>query len=125
MANIYVSELGVPKRYRNGKIYGGNSFNTTGAYESSNAETTPRHVETGRIEYVTGDSKTITITFIEAFEKVPVMVQLKVMRIVANVFQDVLFYLNSATFSSETGFEIFIDASEDINGVILNYNFTE
>ena len=130
MTDIFVSEVAVPKRYRNGKTYGGNSFNTTNSFEVSNIGGGQRHVETGRIEYETGDSRTITIPFVDAFERIPVLVEIKIYRIVPisggrYVLQDVLYYLDTDTFSSLTGFELFIDDSEDMGGVILNYNFTE
>jgi len=130
MTDIFVREIGVPRQYRNGKTYGGNSFNTTNSFEVSEIGGGGRHIETGRIEYETGDSRTITIEFIDAFERIPVLVSLEIYRIVPLgaggwTFQDVLKKLNAATFSSETGFEIVIDDSEDMEGVIMNYNFTE
>jgi hypothetical protein len=130
MTDIFVSEVAVPKRYRNGKIYGGNSFDSTNFFEMSNFGGGQRHVETGRIEYENGDSRTITIPFVKAFERIPVLVSLEIYRIAPLgaggwTFQDVLIKLNAATFSSETGFEFIVDDSEDMEGVILNYNFTE
>ena len=130
MTDIFVSQTAVPKRYRNGKIYGGNSFDSTNFFEVSEIGGGGRHIETGRIEYETGDSRTITIPFVDAFERVPVLVEIKIYRIFPigggkYVLQDVLYYLDTDTFSDETGFELFIDDSEDMGGVILNYNFTE
>ena len=130
MTDIFISEIAVPKRYRNGKTYGGHSFRSTNSFEVSEVGGGQRHVETGRIEYETGDSRTITIEFIDAFERIPVLVSLEIYRIAPLgaggwTFQDVLIKLNAATFSSETGFEFIVDDSEDMGGVILNYNFTE
>ena len=130
MTDIFVSQTAVPKRYRNGKIYGCNSFDSTNFFEVSEIGGGGRHVETGRIEYETGDSRTIAIPFVEDFERIPVLVEIKIYRIVSigggkYVLQDVLYYLDTNTFSSLIGFELFIDDSEDMEGVILNYNFTE
>lgn len=131
MADVFISELGVPRKYRNGKIYSGNSFNVTNQYQtSSEGGVGQRHIETGRVVYTVTDSRTITIPFVESFNTTPVLVELKVYRVEPLisgkwVIQDVLYYLDKDSFSDEDGFEIFIDDSESMEGVILNYNFTE
>lgn len=127
--NVFVSQNGVPRTFRNKRIYGGNSFNTSNIYETNEA-VNRRHTEAARLTYETGDSRDIVVTFVENFTTIPVLQGLKIYRIVVLVsgkwvLQDVLHYLDQDSFSDETGFELFIDDSEDMEGVILNYSFTE
>jgi len=127
--DVFVSKIGVPKKFRNGRIYGGNSFNTTNQYEQSEQLTATRHFETGRIKYETLDPRTITIPFEESFDNIPTISELKVYRMVLKygiwIVQDVLHHFDSEEWYTLDGFTVVIDDSEDMEDVILNYNFTE
>lgn len=130
MANVYVNTLGVPRKARNGRIYGGVSFNSTNANQSGNSAAA-KHFENGKLTGLT--SNTVVVYFTEPFTIKPTLVQLKVYRMVENipiagkfVMQDVLHYFDDdEDWVVLTGFSLFIDSSEDLNGVIIDYCFTE
>lgn len=129
MANVYINTLGVPRKFRNGRIYGGNSFNVTN--QSQGGASAQKHFENGRITDIT--SNTVVVYFTEPFTIKPTLVQLKVYRMVENipisgkfVMQDVLHYFDDdEDWVILTGFSLFIDSSEDLTGVIIDYCFTE
>jgi len=73
-------------------------------------------------------SRSIAVTFGAAFTGVPVTVALRVYRITAVVsgkyrFQDVSWYHATATPVTATGFELEIETSESLTGIILEYHF--
>ena len=128
MANVYINTLGVPRKYRNGRIYGGNSFNVIN--QSQGGGSAQKHFENGKLTNLT--SNTVIVSFTEPFTIKPTLVQLKVYRMVENipiagkfVMQDVLHYFDDdEDWVVLTGFSLFIDSSEDLNGVIVEYCFT-
>lgn len=130
MANVYINTLGVPRKARNGRIYGGVSFNATNVTQSGGG-VTQKHFENGKITGLT--SNTVIAYFTVPFTVKPTMIQLKVYRIVENiptpgkwVTQDVLYYFDDdEDWVVTTGFSLFIDSSEDLNGVVIDYCFTE
>jgi len=130
MANVYVNTLGVPRKARNGRIYSGVSFNSTNANQSGSSAAT-KHFENGKLTGLT--SNTVVVSFAEPFTTKPTLVQLKIYRMVENipiagkfVMQDVLHYFDDdEDWVITTGFSLFIDSSEDLNGVIIDYCFTE
>ncbi len=126
MANIYVSDIGVPRKPRNKRIYGGNSFVFTNV--NSGGGGVAKHWEVGTIEDLT--SVNVIVYFGEAFSKLPTMVQLKVYRMVEFetnkwLIQDVLFYQasNDGRPYNEYGFGLVIDSNEDLTGIIIEYAF--
>lgn len=127
MANIYVSSNGTPRVARNKKIYAGNSFVSQNGY---GAATPQRHFEAGKITDLT--DRAVTIYFASEFAFSPILVNLKVFRMVENIptagkwiKQDVLHYFDDDDWYVKTGFSLFIDDSEDLTGVIIEYCFTE
>ena len=75
-------------------------------------------------------SRSIAVTFGAAFTGVPITNTLRVYRITAVVtgkyrFQDVLWYHATATPVTATGFELEIETSESLTGIILEYEFTQ
>lgn len=130
MANVYVNTLGVPQKARNGRIYAGVSFNITNANQSGGGAAA-KHFENGKLTGLT--SNTVVVSFAEPFTTKPTLVQLKIYRMVENIpiagkfaMQDVLHYFDDdEDWVITTGFSLFIDSSEDLNGVIIDYCFTE
>ncbi len=130
MANVYVNTLGVPRKARNGRIYAGVSFNSTNANQSGGGAAA-KHFENGKLTGIT--SNAVVVSFTEPFTIKPTLVQLKVYRMVENipiagkfVMQDVLHYFDDdEDWVVLTGFSFFIDSSEDLNGVIVDFCFTE
>lgn len=129
MSNVYVENIGVPKKYRNKRIYGGNSFDSTNPRQSSDKYI--KHWEHGKL--VDLASKTVIVYFNTEFTNSPVPINLKVYRMVENIpiagkwiKQDVLHYFDDdEDWYVKTGFSLFIDESEDLEGVIIEYCFTE
>jgi hypothetical protein len=129
MADVFVSEIGVPKKARNGKIFSGNSFAVTNQFQtSSEGGGGQRHFETGRIVYETGDSRSITVPFTESFDNTPVLSEFKIYRMVFRYgywsIHDVVHHFDSEAWYDLDEFSVIIDDTEDMEGVILNYNFT-
>lgn len=132
MANVYISTLGVPRKARNKRIYAGVSFNSTNATQSGGGASSQKHFETGKLSAEILDNHVI-VYFTSAFTNKPVCVNLKLYRMVENiptagkwVMQDVLYYFDDdVDWLISTGFSLFIDDSEPLDGVILEYCFTE
>lgn len=130
MANVYVNTLGVPRKARNKRIYAGNSFAVTN--QSQQSSSGQRHFETGKLSAEILDNHVICY-FTTAFTNKPVCVNLKVYRMVEDIpsagkwiMQDVLHYFDDdVDWVVTTGFSFYIDASEPLDGVILEYCFTE
>lgn len=128
MANIYVSSNGTPRVARNKKIYAGKSFVSSNGYGQS---TPQRHFEAGKIIELT--DRNVIVYFSNEFLNNPILVNLKVFRMVENIpsagkwiKQDVLHYFDDdEDWYVKTGFSLFIDDSEDLTGVIIEYCFTE
>lgn len=128
MANIYVSSNGTPRVARNKKIYAGNSFVSQNGYGATIPQ---RHFEAGKITDLT--DRAVTIYFASEFAFSPILVNLKVFRMVENIptagkwiKQDVLHYFDDdEDWYVKTGFSLFIDDSESLTGVIIEYCFTE
>ena len=129
MANVYVNNLGVPRKPRNKRTYAGNTFNTTNPYNSSDAVV--KHWEHGRITDITDNN--VVVYFTSEFVNKPICVNLKVFRMEENIpvagkwiMQDVLHYFDdNEDWVVKTGFSIFIDDTEPLTGVIVEYCFTE
>jgi len=128
MANVFVNQISVPKKFRNKRIYGGNSFAVTNAYEQGEAGGAQRHFEAGVIKDFDGYST--FVFFSEEFINTPIIVQFKLFRIVeiaTDVFvnQDVLHNHPTNPWVTESGFIFDIDSEESLDGVELHYCFTE
>jgi len=126
MANVFVSRLGIPKTFRDGRVYGGNSFDVTNVYETNKA-TDNKHIENGVIDDLVYDN---TIFFESEFINTPIMVQFKLFRMIEQdtnmwVVQDVLNYHTNEDWILNDGFQFTIDPSESLTGVFLHYLFTE
>lgn len=128
MANVYVQNLGVPRKARNKRIYAGYSFD---AKPSQSSNTAIKHWEHGRITDITANN--VLVYFTTTFVNRPICINLKVFRMFENIpvagkwiMQDVLYYLDDdEDWFVKTGFSIFIDDSEPLAGVIVEYCFTE
>lgn len=130
MSNIYVNRIGVPRKPRNKRNYGGNSFvfsNVT-SESSGGGGSGARHFEIGTVENLA--TEFVNIFFTEPFDTLPTMLQFKVYRMVEIatnkwVMQDVLWYQSSNDGRPYTtdGIEIVIDTSESLTGVIIEYAF--
>jgi hypothetical protein len=128
MADVFVKNIEVPRIPRNKRIYGGNSFNTTNKFEESQVGGQTIHRELGIITEL--ESALVEVSFGEDFTKTPVgLASLKVYRIVAigggYNWQDVLHTFPIDEPVSVSGFTLNIHSSEDLPGVIVEYNFTE
>lgn len=128
MADVFVKNIEVPRTPRNGRIYGGNSFNTTNKYEESQSGGVEIHRELGILTELS--SALVEVTFGLEFTKIPVgFASLKVYRMVAMGggynYQDVLHTFPTIEPVSLTGFTLNIHSSESLTGVIIEYNFTE
>lgn len=128
MSNIYVNRIGVPRKPRNKRTYGGNSFVFSNVNTSSSAGGESKHFEIGTLENLSSHS--VIIFFTEPFEFEPTMLQFKVYRMVEIatnkwVMQDVLWYQasNDGRPYNEYGMGIVIDSSESLTGVIIEYAF--
>ena len=124
MANIYVNTIGVPRKPRNKRIYGGNSFVVTNA--SSSNETAVKHFEIATLNNL--DSKNVEITFTEEFDYTPTIIEFKVYRMFEFatdkwIEKDVLKYHDSENWYDKSGFSLVIDSSESLTGVIIRYGF--
>lgn len=129
MANVYVSNIAVPRTARNKRIYGGNSF-VSQNQQTSGGGVAAKHFEHGKLTGLT--SRTVVAYFTTPFTAIPVTINLKVYRFVENipvagkwVMQDVLHYFDDEEWVVSAGFSLFIDDSEDLTGVIIEYCFTE
>lgn len=128
MPNIYVNQLAVPRVARNERIYAGVSYRFGSSYNTQ--ETNPdRHWEIRALYLTAADPRTEVIQFREAFRGIPIMVDLKAYRIVqmGSIFvkQDVLWYFPTADWLTNTGFQIAIDPTEPMDGVVVTFAFTE
>ena len=126
MANVYVNTLGVPRKARNGRIYSGVSFNSSNVTQSSGGADA-KHFEHGQITELT--SRSVVVYFTNKFTAKPFCVTLKVYRYMPTlgkwVKQDVLHYFDdNEDWVVTSGFSLFIDDSEDYDGVIIDYCFT-
>lgn len=125
MSNIYVNIIGVPRKPRNKRIYGGNSFVNTNANQSATTEAS-KHFEIGTLQNLT--SANVVVYFTEVFTLRPTLLQLKVYRMVQIetnkwVIQDVATDHSTETFYDGTGFSLVIEASESLTGIIIEYAF--
>lgn len=128
MANVYVNNLAVPRKARNKRIYSGVTYTQTNGYNLAQQQ---RHIEAGKITDLI--SSTVVVYFTKEFTNKPILVNLKVFRMVENIpsagkwiKQDVLHYFDDdEDWYVKTGFSLFIDDSEDLTGVIIEYCFTE
>ena len=129
MANVFINNLSVPRKPRNKRIYAGNTFNATNPYESSSQNI--KHFEHGKITDITDNS--VLVYFASEFVNKPICINLKVYRMVENIptagkwiMQDVVHYFDDdEDWVVKTGFSLFIDDSEPLAGVIVEYCFTE
>ncbi len=129
MANVYIDSLGVPRKPRNKRTYAGNTFNSTNPFGSDGV--VAKHWEHGRITDITANN--VLVYFTTTFVNRPICINLKVFRMVENIpvagkwiMQDVLYYFDDEEdWFVKTGFSIFIDDSEPLAGVIVEYCFTE
>lgn len=129
MANVYVNNLGVPRKPRNKRIYAGNSFDSINPFSSP--DSVAKHWEHGRITNIAANN--VVVYFTTTFVNKPICTNLKVFRMFENVpipgkwiMQDVLHYFDDdEDWVVKTGFSIFIDDSEPLTGVIVEYCFTE
>jgi len=127
MANVFISNIEAPRKFRNGRIYGGNSFNTTNQYQESQVGQTI-HRELGTITDL--DAVLVEVVFGEDFTKTPIgMANLKVYRMAemggGYNCQDVLHTFPTDEPVSVSGFTLNIHSSEELEGIIIEYNFTE
>jgi len=130
MANVYVNSIGVPKRARNKRIYGGVSFQSGNDYTKV-VESKAKHFEIGKVVDIT--SHAVNIEFTEPFVNQPIGVgNIQVYRLEyadslnGYVRTDVIYYFaNGVPILSKTGFSITIDSSEVLAGIIIEYIFTE
>lgn len=130
MANVYVSSIGVPKRARNKRIYGGVSFQSTNDYTKT-AESKSKHFEIGKINELT--SHNVNVEFTEPFVNQPIGIgNIQVYRLEyigslnGYVRTDVLHYFpDGVPILYKTGFSLTIDSSENLLGVTIEYIFTE
>lgn len=129
MANVYVENIGVPRKARNGRIYGANTFDSINPYSSGKQDV--KHWEHGQIKEITDNP--VIVYFTVPFTNTPTLVNLKVFRMVENIptagkwiKQDVLHYFDDdEDWFIKSGFSLFIDSSEPLTGVIVEYCFTE
>lgn len=129
MANVYINSTNTQRKGRNGRVYAGNSFNP------GNPNQVPtqsfKHWEHGKITDIT--DRNVIVEFSKPFVNTPTLINLKVFRMVENIptpgkwiKQDVLHYFDDdEAWCVTTGFSIFIDDSEPLAGVIVEYCFTE
>lgn len=128
MANVYIQNIGIPRKARNGRIYPGNTFNFVSPYQQAQAL---KHWEHGRITNIAANN--VVVYFTTTFVNKPICTNLKVFRMVENIptagkwiMQDVVHYFDDdEDWVVKTGFSIFIDDSEPLTGVIVEYCFTE
>lgn len=110
---------------------------TQPAYSYTNSSTAvtaggvPLHVERARLTDLdnSSDDHTITITFSAEFPIIPLTTRFKVYRFAQVVpgkyrRKDVPYY-QAVDWLTITGFEIEIEADEDLTGVIIEYKFEE
>jgi hypothetical protein len=128
MADVFVKNIEVPRIPRNKRIYGGYSFNTTNKFEESQSGGQAIHRELGIITEL--EAYLVEVSFGEDFTKTPVgFDNLKVYRMAAMGsgynYQDVLHTFPTNEPVGLTGFTLNIHSSEDLVGVIVEYNYTE
>lgn len=129
MANVYVNNSGVQRIGRNGRVYSGDGFNQNNPFQGGSG--TVKHWEHGSITDL--EERTVIVEFIQEFNRKPTLINLKVYRMIENIphagkwiMQDVLHYFDDdEDWSLTIGFSLFIDNSEDLEGVIIDYCFTE
>ena len=133
MPNIYVNTIGTPRKPRNKKIYGGNSFISNNVTNSGVGGIL--HIESGKIFNI--ENHDLTVTYKESFDKVPVGVgQIALYRYVDGatvglpagsfVKQDALFYFPDFTsMVNPESFRIIIDPNESLLDLILEYIITD
>lgn len=135
MSNVYVSNIAVPRKARNKRIYGGNSFFSENQTTIGGSGSGQKHFEHGKITNVQAYENTIYYT--EPFLTVPVGIgNISVYRLVdgttmglpsgSYIKQDVLWYFPTSTsMTNLDSFTITIDSSESLTGVIIEYLLTE
>jgi len=129
MANVYVSNIAVPRTVRNKRIYGGNSF-VSQNQQTIGGGAAAKHFEHGRLTNLVDRMNFIIFTI--PFTRIPTMLQFKVYRMtdigVGKIVMEDVLHDHTLTFGSwisETACNFTIDDRESLTGVIVEYCFTE
>lgn len=130
MANINITTLSVPRTPRNKRIYSGTTYVTKTVSSGTSGSSSSTHIEAKVLKYDNGDfdSRDVTVEFTYPIS-VPVGF-VKVYRYEARegggyYVADAVHYVDDSDWITEDGFSLHIESYEALEGIIIEYSFTE